>query len=104
MVRESLRKRLVVPIHQGDLAAIEANWRDCTARSEKVLASQYVQQHADLLRDLVCNASSNRQEIADGIIVNWLSKANELKSACTNWYRLPRRPTETRAFLGIVSR
>jgi hypothetical protein len=54
------------------IAAIEANWRDCATRSEKVFASQYVQQHADFLRDLVCNADGYRQEIADGIIV-WLS-------------------------------
>jgi uncharacterized protein YjbI with pentapeptide repeats len=72
-VRERLREGLVTAIQEDDLAEIETNWRDCAANSEKIEESDYLQQHADLLRDVACNASTARKEIADGIIKNWMS-------------------------------
>jgi hypothetical protein len=58
----------VAAIQKDDLAAIDTNWRDCAANSEKVAVSKYLQQHADFLGVLVCN---ERREIADGIITHW---------------------------------
>jgi uncharacterized protein YjbI with pentapeptide repeats len=69
-VRGILRQRLIAPI---DLAEIETNWRDCANKSQKLAETMYRQQHAELLRDLVCNASTNRKEIATGIIDIWIS-------------------------------
>jgi hypothetical protein len=63
---------LVSTIQKDDLAKSETNWRDCAANSEKIAESDYWQQHADLLRDLVCNANTARKEIADGVIENWI--------------------------------
>jgi hypothetical protein len=68
-----LRERLVAPIQNDDLAAMNANWRDCAANSEKIVESEYQQQHTDFLRDLVCNATTARREIAAGITRNWIS-------------------------------
>jgi hypothetical protein len=59
-----LREGLVATIQKDALAAIEKNWRDCADNSEKVVKSDYLQQHAGLLRDLVCKATTNRKEIA----------------------------------------
>jgi uncharacterized protein YjbI with pentapeptide repeats len=64
-VREQLNAGLVADI---DLAAIETIWRECAANSEKVEQAEYDRKHADLLRDLVCDATTNRKEIAAGII------------------------------------
>jgi hypothetical protein len=72
-VRGRLRERLIAPIQKDDLGAMETNWRSCAANSEKVAESEYLQQHAGFLRDLVCNATAARQEIAAGIIENWIS-------------------------------
>src|SRR4029077_10737936 len=55
--RERLREGLVSTIEKDDLAKIETSWRDCAANSEKITESDYLKQHADFLRDLVCNAS-----------------------------------------------
>jgi uncharacterized protein YjbI with pentapeptide repeats len=60
-------------IPQRDLDATEANWKNCAADSEKVPESAYLQQHSNLLRDLVCNATINRKEVAEGIIAIWMS-------------------------------
>jgi hypothetical protein len=60
VVRERLRKGLVGTIQEA--AAIETNWRDCATKSEKVAESDYIKQHTDLLRDLVCNAEAKRKE------------------------------------------
>jgi uncharacterized protein YjbI with pentapeptide repeats len=67
-VGRRLREGLVAAIQKDDLAAIDTNWRDCAANSEKVAVSKYLQQHADFLGVLVCN---ERREIADGIITHW---------------------------------
>ncbi len=67
-VREQLRAGLVADIKKEELAAIETNWRKCATNSEKVGQAEYDRQHADLLRDLVCDATTNRKEIAAGII------------------------------------
>jgi uncharacterized protein YjbI with pentapeptide repeats len=71
-VRTRMLAGLVDPIQKGDLAAIETNWRNCAANSEKIVESEYLRQHADLLRGLVCNATSNRKEIAEGITNRWI--------------------------------
>ena len=63
---------LVAPIQKDGLAAIETNWRNCAANSEKIVELEYLRQHADLLRGLVCNARSNRKEIAAGITNRWI--------------------------------
>jgi hypothetical protein len=72
-VRGRLREGLIAPIQKDDLAAMEANWRNCAANSEKVAESEYLQQHAGFLRDFVCNAATDRKDIAAGIIDNWIS-------------------------------
>jgi uncharacterized protein YjbI with pentapeptide repeats len=72
-IRRQLRARLAADIKQEDLAPIETIWRECAANSEKVEQAEYNRQHADLLRILVCDATTNRKEIAAGIIRNWTS-------------------------------
>jgi uncharacterized protein YjbI with pentapeptide repeats len=67
------RLRQGFTIQKDDLVAIETIWRDCAANSQTVMESEYLQQHARLLRDLVCNATSDRKEIAAGITNNWIS-------------------------------
>jgi hypothetical protein len=63
---------LVAPIQKDGVSAIEMNWRNCAANSEEIVESEYLRQHADLLRGLVCNARSNRREIAAGITNGWI--------------------------------
>jgi hypothetical protein len=58
---------------KDDLAAIEATWRECATDSTKIERAEYEREHAEFLRDLVCNAAENRKEIAAGIIKNWIS-------------------------------
>jgi hypothetical protein len=70
-VREQLRASLVADIKKEDLAVIETMWRECAANSEKVEQAEYDRQHADLLRGLFCDATTNREDIARGIIRNW---------------------------------
>jgi len=70
-VRERLRAGLVGDIKKEDLAAIETIWRECAANSEKVEHAEYDRQHADLLRDLFCDPTTNREDTAAGIIRNW---------------------------------
>jgi uncharacterized protein YjbI with pentapeptide repeats len=70
-VRERLRARLVADIKKEDLAAMETVWRECAANSEKVEQAEYDRQHADLLRDLFCDARTNQKDVAAGIIRNW---------------------------------
>ena len=74
-VRERLGAALEADIKKEDLAAIETIWRECAANSEKVEQAKYDRQHADLLRDIVCDAATNRREIAAGIIRKWTSYA-----------------------------
>jgi len=71
-VREQLRARLVVDGKNEDLGPIETIWRECAASSEKVEQAEYDRQLADLLRDLVCDATTNREAIATGIVRNWV--------------------------------
>jgi hypothetical protein len=72
-VRERLRASLIFDIPEDDLTAIEATWRKCATNSAKVERAGHERQHAEFLRDLVCNAAENRKEIAAGIIKNWIS-------------------------------
>jgi hypothetical protein len=73
VLRKRLRDGLVVTIQKEDLAAIKRDWQHCAANSEKIAESDYLLQHADLLRDLVCDATTNPGEIAEGIIRIWIS-------------------------------
>jgi uncharacterized protein YjbI with pentapeptide repeats len=66
-VRERLHDRLGA-VQKDDFTAIETIWRDCATEAEKLAESDYIKQHTDFLRDLVCDATSNRKEIAEGII------------------------------------
>ena len=70
-VRKQLRAGLVADIKKEDLVATETMWRDCAANSEKVEPAEYDRQHADLLRDLFCDTTTNREDTAAGIIRNW---------------------------------
>lgn len=72
LVNKRLRDGLVAPIQKDDLDATKAYWDECAAKSAMVLKAEYDQQHAALLRGLVCNATDNRKEIAAGIIRNWI--------------------------------
>ena len=72
-VRKRLHEGLDDTVQKDDSAAIETTWRDCAAKSEKIARSEYLQRHADFLRDLVCDATTGRKEIAAGIIRNWIS-------------------------------
>lgn len=72
-VREQLRVGLLADIKKEELAEIETKWRECAANSKNGKEAEYDRQHADLLRDLACDATSNRKEIAEGIIRNWIS-------------------------------
>jgi hypothetical protein len=76
-VRDRMREGLIAPIEQDDPTA-EANWKDCAANSEKVSDSEYLQKHVSLLRDLVCNATTSRKEIATGIIGIWINEDNTI--------------------------
>ena len=70
-VRDRLRAGLAAGIKKEDLAATETIWRECAANSEKVEQAEYDRQRADLLRDHVCDATTNRKEIAEGIVINF---------------------------------
>jgi uncharacterized protein YjbI with pentapeptide repeats len=67
-VREQLRAGLVGDIKKEELDAIETNWRTCAANSETIERAVYDRQHADFLRDLACDATTSRKEVAAGII------------------------------------
>jgi hypothetical protein len=70
-VRERLRIGLLAGIKTEDLAAIEMTWRECASNSARAERAEYDRNHADILRDLVCGATTDRKEIAAGIIRNW---------------------------------
>jgi uncharacterized protein YjbI with pentapeptide repeats len=76
-VREQLRARLLAEGKNEDLATIETIWRECAANSEKVEQAEYDRQHADLLRDFVCEATTNREEIVTGIVRNWIENDDQ---------------------------
>jgi uncharacterized protein YjbI with pentapeptide repeats len=78
-VKERLHKGLVD--QKYDLAAIETHWRDCADKSERLEEAEYLQQHANFLRDLVCDAEGNRKEIATGIVRTWISKDRRVYSS-----------------------
>jgi hypothetical protein len=63
-VRKRLHDRLIGAVQKDDFTAIERTWRDCADKAD----SDYIKQHTDFLRDLVCNATSNRKEIAEGLV------------------------------------
>ena len=67
-----MRAALLADIPKDELAAIESSWRECAANSAKVERADHEQRHAEVLRDLVCNAAQDRKEIAAGIIRNWI--------------------------------
>jgi hypothetical protein len=71
-VRKTLHDRLAAAIQEDDLAAIDAIWRDCATKTEKVGVSEYLRQRADFLRDLVCKETNYPGEITAGIIRNWI--------------------------------
>jgi hypothetical protein len=75
-VRQNLYDRLAATIQEDDLAAIDANWRDCASKTEKVGVSGYFRQHADFLRDLVCKETNYPGEVAAGVIKNWIPRNN----------------------------
>jgi uncharacterized protein YjbI with pentapeptide repeats len=50
-----------------------ANWRHCEESSKRVAETQYRQQLADLLREIVCDATADGREIADAIVRNDIS-------------------------------
>ncbi len=68
VVTTRLREGLFASIRGDDLAAIEMTWRNCAANSEMIVESDYLQQHADLVRDVVCDARIARKEIATEIV------------------------------------
>jgi hypothetical protein len=70
-VRERLRIGLLADIKTEDLAAIEMTWRECASNSARAERAEYDRNHADILRDLVCGATTDRKEIAAGVIRNW---------------------------------
>ena len=51
----------------------KTTWHDCEESSKRLVETEYRQQHADLLRDLVCNATADRSDFADAIVRNWIS-------------------------------
>jgi hypothetical protein len=73
-VRKNLHDRLAATIQEDDLAAIDAIWRDCATKTEKIGVSGYFRQHADFLRDLVCKETNYPGEIAAGVIKNWIPR------------------------------
>jgi hypothetical protein len=71
IIRQGLRAALLANVKANDVATIEMVWPECASNSEKVEKAEYDRKHADLLRDLVCDATTNQKELATGIIRNW---------------------------------
>jgi hypothetical protein len=77
---------LTAPIQKDHLAAMDTTWRNCAADSEKVVESEYLQQHANFMRNLVCNATTDRKEIAAGITNNLIFDQRAIAAGITkNW-------------------
>jgi hypothetical protein len=70
--RNRVRDHLAATRNEEDLIN---TWRNCVANAAKMSQAEYDQKHATMLGNLACNASSSdRKEIASGIIRNWLSE------------------------------
>jgi Pentapeptide repeats (8 copies) len=96
-VARRLQMSLAGDIKPGELAAIEAIWRDCADKSAKAARLDYENQHADFLRDLACNAKNNREEIALGVMRNWLMIPGEVRAGPYQ------PPSPTRLARGLLS-
>lgn len=86
-VANTMRTRLVVDSAADDTLAIASRWADCYEKTRKIPEDKFDQEHAASLRDLVCNATSNREEIARGIIRNWISNDDSLRDYSTRLAR-----------------
>src|SRR5262249_46538163 len=49
-----------------------ANLGQCEASSKRFTEREYRQQLADLLSNIVCNATADQREIADAVVRNWI--------------------------------
>jgi uncharacterized protein YjbI with pentapeptide repeats len=54
-------------------ARVRANRSNCEDNSKKVVETVYRQQHAGLIRDIVCNATADRREITHAMVRIWIS-------------------------------
>jgi hypothetical protein len=65
---------LVVDPAHDDTADIAKVWSDCQSSPTSTMPQEkFDQEHAELLRSLVCNATENRTAIAAGIARNWIN-------------------------------
>jgi uncharacterized protein YjbI with pentapeptide repeats len=68
-----MRVGLVADLSHDDTAAIAKAWSDCqNSPTSTMPQEQFDQEHAELLRNLVCNAENNRAAIAAGIVGRWI--------------------------------
>jgi uncharacterized protein YjbI with pentapeptide repeats len=72
-----MRVGLVVDLAHDDTAAIAKTWNDCqNSPTSTMPQEQFDQEHAELLRSLVCNAEDNRTAIAAGIVGHWINSSS----------------------------
>jgi uncharacterized protein YjbI with pentapeptide repeats len=71
-VAAQMKKALTADATGDDSAAIAKAWSACAEAAAKVPQSTFEKEHAELLRNLACDASEDREAIASGIIRNWI--------------------------------
>jgi hypothetical protein len=75
-VASEMRERLLVKPAKDDTELIAKVWSNCEAATSSTPQAQYDEEHAMLLRNLVCDATQNRASIAQGIVDNWIRESN----------------------------
>jgi uncharacterized protein YjbI with pentapeptide repeats len=68
-----MRQRLLVEPPKGYTEAVAKVWSDCEAVTSKIPREKFDEERAALLRNIVCDATDDRQAIGIGIINNWVS-------------------------------
>jgi uncharacterized protein YjbI with pentapeptide repeats len=71
-VRDSMRSSLIVDAQSDDTPDIARSWLECAAITANNPEAKYDQEHAALLRDLVCDTTNDGTVIAEGIALNWI--------------------------------
>lgn len=65
---------------KDDTEAIAKVWSDCEEATAKIPKEKFDEEHAALLRNLVCDATRSRAAIAAGVISNWISDRDDRRA------------------------
>jgi hypothetical protein len=81
--RERMRAGLVVDPSKDDRTATEVAWHECELATSKHSSAEFDREHAEFLRDLICDDSQHGETVAKGIVAIWISSSNDRREFST---------------------